>query len=157
MHTMVRTMWWCYLLCNRPNMLSWFFCSVNPITQYSTVRHTAPFWQIIWFRAIRSVLFLLNDVYWAEKQQIPMSLSLVWFDRCSSPRSTILEASMLTITPPLWSSIKDNVIYTRRRKHLDVHKCYINSYFFLYLSLLWTDLLLNEENKHSPNIYKGND
>jgi hypothetical protein len=54
-----------------------------------------------WFRANQSLLFLLNSAFLAEKQQIPILYSLVWSDRGSYPRSTALEASTLTITPPM--------------------------------------------------------
>jgi hypothetical protein len=37
----------------------------------------------------------------AKKQQIPILLSLVCSDRGSNPRSTTLEASTLTVTPPM--------------------------------------------------------
>ena len=92
-------MWWCYPLCNRHNVLSWFFAVLS---QYSTGSIPLHSDKLSWFRAIRSVLFLLNDLCLAEKQQIPMVYSLVWF---VLPRSSIHQANMITITPPLWSSI----------------------------------------------------
>ena len=45
---------------------------------------------LFWFRASHSLLFLLNLASLAEKQQIPISKSLVWPDRGINPRSTTL-------------------------------------------------------------------
>jgi hypothetical protein len=56
---------------------------------------------LFWFRANQYVLFLRNAMCLAEKQQIPISYSLVWPDRGSNPRDTALEASTLTITPAM--------------------------------------------------------
>ena len=58
---------------------------------------------LFWFRVNQSWLFLLNDVCLVEKQQIPMLKSLVWPDRGSNRRSTILETNTLTITLPMRS------------------------------------------------------
>ena len=55
---------------------------------------------LFWFRANQSLLFLLNAACLAEKQQVPILYSFVWPDRGSNLRSTALEASTLTITPP---------------------------------------------------------
>jgi hypothetical protein len=54
-----------------------------------------------WFGATQSLLFLLNAAFLVEKQQIPILLSLVWPNLGSNPQSTTLEASTLTITPPM--------------------------------------------------------
>jgi hypothetical protein len=43
-----------------------------------------------WFRANQSLLFLLDAVCLAEKQQIPILLSLVWPNQGSNPRPTAL-------------------------------------------------------------------
>jgi hypothetical protein len=48
----------------------------------------APLWHII--RILSRPVFLLNVVCLAEKQQIPILLSLVWLDRGSNPQSTAL-------------------------------------------------------------------
>jgi hypothetical protein len=53
---------------------------------------------LFWFRANQSLLFLLNDAFLAEKQQISILYSFVWPDRGSYPQSIALEASTLTIT-----------------------------------------------------------
>ena len=53
---------------------------------------------LLWYWANQSLLFLLNAVCLAEKQQILLLLRLVWLDRGSNPQSTAFEASMLTIT-----------------------------------------------------------
>ena len=54
-----------------------------------------------WYRINKSLLFLLNAAYLAEKQQIPIIYFWVWLDRGSNSWSIALEASMLTITPTL--------------------------------------------------------
>jgi hypothetical protein len=53
---------------------------------------------LFWFQANQSLLFLLNDGFLAEKQQIPIVYSFVWQDRGSYPQYIALEASTLTIT-----------------------------------------------------------
>jgi hypothetical protein len=59
-----------------------------------------------WFRANQSLLFLLNAAFLSGNQHIPIVLSLAWPDRGYNPWSTALEASTLTITPPMnpWST-----------------------------------------------------
>ena len=52
-----------------------------------------------WFRANRSMPFLLEAACLAENQQIPILKSLVWPDRSSNQRFTGLELTMQTITP----------------------------------------------------------
>ena len=53
------------------------------------------------FRANQYLLFHLNPACLAEKQQIPISYSLIWPDWGSNPLSITLEASTLTITQPM--------------------------------------------------------
>jgi hypothetical protein len=48
---------------------------------------------LFWFRANQSLLFLLNDAFLAEKQQISILYSFVWPDWGSYPQSIALEAS----------------------------------------------------------------
>jgi hypothetical protein len=56
---------------------------------------------LFWFQAKQSLLFLLNDAFLAEKQQIPILYSFVWPDRGSYPQSIPVEASTLNITLPM--------------------------------------------------------
>ena len=77
------------------NTLSWIFIVLahwnnSPWSDMSLLSDT-----LFWFRANQSLLFLLNAACLVEKQQIPILLSLVWPDRGSNPRSTVLEASTL--------------------------------------------------------------
>jgi hypothetical protein len=60
---------------------------------------------LFWFRANQSLLFLLNDAFLAEKQQLPIIYSFVWPDRGSYPQSITLDASTLIITLPMWFPI----------------------------------------------------
>ena len=65
-----------------------------------------------WFRSKQSLLFFLNAACLAEKQQIPISYSLICPNWRSNPWYTALEATTLTITPlirfvwfdPTWGS-----------------------------------------------------
>ena len=54
---------------------------------------------LYWFRANQSLLFLRNAAWLAEKQQIP--ISVLGLTRSGLERSTALEVSTLTITPPM--------------------------------------------------------
>ena len=54
---------------------------------------------------LTSLFVFLNAACLAEKQHISILISLVWPDRGSNPQYTALEASRLTITPRMWSTI----------------------------------------------------
>ena len=84
--------------------------------------------RLSWFQTNQSlVLFLVNTArFIAEKQQIPIALSLAWLNRSSDPRFTTLYGSTLTITPPMRflimqfnSTICHNILFSI--KHLDCH------------------------------------
>ena len=51
-----------------------------------------------WFQDDQSLLLFLNTEYIAEKQQIPVLMSLVWPYQCLNPQYTALDVSTLTIT-----------------------------------------------------------
>ena len=52
-----------------------------------------------WLWADQSLLLLLNALCLAEKQQIPILMSLVWHSQGLNPRPATLKARTLTITP----------------------------------------------------------
>jgi hypothetical protein len=79
------------------NTLSWIFIVLahwNNNTQIDMLPHSGTLSR---FWANQSLLFLLNAVCLAEKQQIPY-FCLVWDDWGSNPWSITLEVSTLTIT-----------------------------------------------------------
>jgi hypothetical protein len=76
-------------------------CHVLDFINNPTVRHNGHSDTLFWFRANQSLLFVLNAAFLAEKQHMPILLSMVWPDRGSNPWSTTLEANTLTITPPM--------------------------------------------------------
>ena len=69
------------------------------LKQQSAGRHVTPLGHIILFQP--TLFLLLNAVYLAEQQQIPILSTLPWPDQCSNSQSTALDVSMLTITPPM--------------------------------------------------------
>jgi hypothetical protein len=71
---------------------------------------------LFWFRANQSLLFLLNDAFLVEKQQIPILHSFVWPDLGSYPQSIALEASTLTIM----SCEKKTTAHSQNMLHMDV-------------------------------------
>ena len=85
-------------LCTRPTRLVEFLQCQLPET---TLRgQTCPSLGHIILILSQSLLFLLNVVCLAEKQEIPILQSYkVWHDLGSNPESTAPEASMLIITP----------------------------------------------------------
>ena len=82
-------------------MLSWIFIVLAHWNNSPRIGMSLHLDTLSWFRANQSLLFLLNAAFLAEKQQIPILLSLVWPDQGSNQRSTTLEAITLTITPPM--------------------------------------------------------
>jgi hypothetical protein len=93
------------------NTLSWILFIVlahwNNSSQIDMSSHSDT---LSWFIADQSLPFLLNAACLAEKQQIPILYYLVWPDRGKNPRSTTIEASTLTVTPPMRSN-NTNVNY----------------------------------------------
>ena len=80
------------------NMLSWIFIVLAHWNNSALIDMSPHSETLSWFRADQSLLFLLNAVCLVEKQQIQMyHFYSLWFEPI--PRSTSLEASMLTITP----------------------------------------------------------
>ena len=67
----------------------------------------------------------------AEKQQIPILYSLVWLERGSNPRSTTVESSTLTFTPPMRL-----IVYwiLELFLHCDILFLVFQSIFHIYLS-----------------------
>ena len=87
------------------------FHSASSMKQQSTDRHLPHSDTLSWFQANQSLLFLLNAVCLVEKKQIPNLKSLVWPDLVSNPPLNALEASKLTITPPiLLTKMEDRVL-----------------------------------------------
>jgi hypothetical protein len=94
--------WWWDPLCTRQTTLNLIFIVLAHWNNSPRIEISPHSDTLSWFRANQSLIFLLNATCLSEKQQIPMSKSLIWPDRGSNPRSTTLEASTLTITPPMW-------------------------------------------------------
>ena len=62
---------------------------------------------LFWFWASQPLFLLLGAACSAEKEQIPIS---VWPDQVLNQWSTVLKASMLTITPLMWFLQKETLI-----------------------------------------------
>jgi hypothetical protein len=82
---------------------------------------------LFWFPADQTLLILLNAACLAEMQQIPILWSLVWPDQGSNPTSTALEASMLTIMPPMqflfvWISAMQSNMYISKSCTFSIFK-----------------------------------
>ena len=83
------------------NMLSWIFIVLAHWNNSPRIDMSLHIDTLFWFRAIQSLLLLLIATCLAEKQHIPILLSLVRPGRGSNPRSTALEMYTLTVTPPM--------------------------------------------------------
>ena len=81
--------------------LSWIFIVISHWNNSSWIDMSPHLDTLSWFWVKQSSLFLFNVACLAEKQQIPIFCFLVWPDRDSNLRSTALEVSRLTITPPI--------------------------------------------------------
>jgi hypothetical protein len=75
-------------------MLSWIFIVLAHWNYSPWVDMLLQSDTLSWFRANQPLLFLLNAVCLAEKQQIPIFHSLVWPEKGLPLRFTTLEASM---------------------------------------------------------------
>jgi hypothetical protein len=110
--------WW-YLLCTRPTCLKLDFYSAH-WNNISRIDMSPSSDTLFWFGATQSLLFLLNAVCLAVKQQKPILVS-------HDGRSSLRSMSMLTITPPMrffiqrifWKSYqKWVVLYFLKKKDL---------------------------------------
>ena len=74
--------------------------------QQSTDRNVAPLGHIIQIPSQYVIRIpFLNAACLAERQHIPILWFLLLSDGGSNPQYTTLEASTITITPPMWSWI----------------------------------------------------
>ena len=109
--------WWGDPLLPRPTQLDWFFFLIMLAHWNNSLRIDMPPHSdtLSWFRVNHQcLLFLLNVACLAEKQQIPISESLVWPDRDSNLWPTVFEVSMRTITPPMrfYCNGDDSAVYS---------------------------------------------
>jgi hypothetical protein len=74
------TRWWWGPLCSRPTRWVGFFIVLAHWNNSPRVDMSLHSDTLVWFRANQSLLFLLNAACLAEKQQIPILMSLVWHD-----------------------------------------------------------------------------
>jgi hypothetical protein len=74
------TRWWCPF-CSRPTRWVGFFIVLAHWNNSPWVDMSLHSDTLVWFRANQSLLFLLNAACLAEKQHIPILMSLVWHDR----------------------------------------------------------------------------
>ena len=132
--------WWWGPLCTRPTRLIGLLIVLahwNNSLQVDMSPHTDT---LFWFQANQSLLFLLNAVCLEEKQQIPISKSLVWPDRGTNPRSTTLEASMLTSIPLM------QYIYVSNKKmnisHLNWQLGSVSSKWLFLILYIWLFLFI---------------
>jgi hypothetical protein len=64
--------WWWGLLCTRPTPFHWIFIMQTHWNNSLWVDMSPHSVTLSWYRANHSLLFLLNAMYLAEKQQIPI-------------------------------------------------------------------------------------
>ena len=83
------------------NTLSWIFIVLAQWNNSPRVDMSLHSDTLFWSWSNQSLLFILNVACLAEKQHIPILLSLVWTDQDLNPLSTTLEVSTLTITPSM--------------------------------------------------------
>ena len=95
--------WWWVPLCSnyKPKTLSWIFIVLAHWNNSPRIDMSLHSDTLFWFRAIQSLLLLLNDACLAETQHIPILYSLVWPDRGLNPQYIALDASTLTIMLPM--------------------------------------------------------
>jgi hypothetical protein len=75
--------------------------SASSLKQQSAGRHVAPLGHIILIPS--QPVFALSPECCVHREATHTNvIVLVWPDRCSNTRSTALEASTLTISPPMW-------------------------------------------------------
>jgi hypothetical protein len=88
-----------------------------------------------------SLLFLLNDAFLAEKQQMPILYSFVWPDRVSYPQSIALE-TVLTITLPMRFPIFILLLLI-----------FFNQFFFIVLQyIIWKQKLIQNNKNYLISI-----
>ena len=75
--------------------------SASSLKQQSAGRHVAPLGHIILIPS-QPVFALSPECCVLREATHTNGIVLVWPDRCSNTRSTALEASTLTISPPMW-------------------------------------------------------
>ena len=80
------------------NMLSWIFIA-SLQKKHFVSRYVSPLRQIIRILSLQFLLILLNAIYIINGAVA--NINFIVFGLCSNSRSTMLEASMLTITPQM--------------------------------------------------------
>ena len=124
-------------LCTRPTLSSWIFIVLAHWNNSSRIDMSPHLYTLSWFWATQSLLFLLNAVCLAVKQQKPILVS-------HDGRSSLRSMSMLTITPPMqffiqrifWKSYqKWVVLYFLKKK-----TCFLMSEITHYFLQRYSDI-----------------